>query len=232
MKSKQSAKWMERLAERASKDIFFLGNVIAEFRTHNKLSNSDLANYIECTPDALKRLALCRLPDDQEYRFSDDIRHIADHVKCNADKLIALIREVNTSRAFRGEYTENATSRLHFRKPIRKPKVDLTDLVQAEEVMKIRDFVVSGNINAFAAGMALANTRGCSFEGPLIDGVGIYFGSDMEAYVKKELDKNPHTVIGWANDFLPESMKITIDDVCDDVFFKKTSPSPAPGNRA
>jgi hypothetical protein len=112
MKNKQSSEWMERLAARASKDIFFLGNVIEEFRKHNKLSNSDLANYIECTSDALKRLALCRLPDDQEDRFRDDIKHISDHVKCNADKLIALIRQVNIVRAFRGEYAENAVSSL------------------------------------------------------------------------------------------------------------------------
>ena len=112
MKSKQSSEWMERLAARASRDIFFLGNIIEEFRTHNKLSNSDLANYIECSPDALKKLALCRLPDDQEDRFGDDIRRISDHVKCNAEKLIALIREVNAARAFRREHAEKNVSSL------------------------------------------------------------------------------------------------------------------------
>src|SRR3990172_6537910 len=101
MKRKQSSEWMERLAMRAREDVFFLGHVIEEFRTHNKLSNLDLANYIECSPDALKRLALCRLPGDQENRFKDDINNISDHVQCNADKLIALIREVSTSRALR-----------------------------------------------------------------------------------------------------------------------------------
>lgn len=112
MKSKQSSKWMERLAARASKEVFFLGNVIEEFRTHNNLSNTDLANYMECTPDALKRLALCRLPDDREVRFRDDIKRISGYVKCNSDKLIALIRQVNSARVFRGEYAENAVSSL------------------------------------------------------------------------------------------------------------------------
>ena len=112
MKSKLSSEHMERLTSRASNDIFFLGNAIEEFRILNGLSNSDIANYIECTPDALRRLALCRLPDDREDRFSDDIGHISDYVKCNADKLIAIIRQVNTIRALRKESTGHVSSSL------------------------------------------------------------------------------------------------------------------------
>jgi len=112
MKNKRSSKWMERLASRASKDMFFLGNTIEEFKAINKLSDLTLANYIECKPDALKRLALCRLPDDREDRFREDIKRISVHENCKADKLIALIRQVNTLRALRGENTEYAGSSL------------------------------------------------------------------------------------------------------------------------
>jgi hypothetical protein len=110
MKNRHSSDLMEQLALRASNDMFFLGNIIAEFKAFNKLSDLDIADYLKCTPDALKRLALCRLPDDREDRFRDDINHISLHVKCNADKLIALIRQVNTLRALRGDSTEHAGS--------------------------------------------------------------------------------------------------------------------------
>lgn len=110
MKNKHSADLMGKLAFRASNDIFFLGNIIAEFKALNKLSYLDMSDFLKCTPDALKRLALCRLPDDRDERFRDDINRISGYVKCNADKLIALIRQVNTLRTLCGESAKHAAS--------------------------------------------------------------------------------------------------------------------------
>lgn len=113
---------IEQLAFRASNDIFFLGNIIAEFKALNKLSDLDISDFLKCTPDALKRLALCRLPDDGDERFRDDINRISGYVKCHADKLIALIRQVNTLRALRGESAKHATSSLLMAARDRRPE--------------------------------------------------------------------------------------------------------------
>ena len=122
MKNKPSADLMEQLASRTSNDIFFLGNIIAEFKALNKLTALDIAVFLKCTPGALKRLALCRLPDDRDERFRDDINRISDYVKCNADKLIALIRQVNTLRALRGENANHDSSSLLMAARDRRPE--------------------------------------------------------------------------------------------------------------
>lgn len=135
MKNKYSSGLIEQLAFRASNDMFFLGNIIAEFKALNKLSDLDMSDFLECSPDALKRLALCRLPDDRDKRFRDDISRISDYVKCNADKLIALIRQVNALRALRGESAKHAASSLlmaardrrHEKQPRRKNKKSSKD---------------------------------------------------------------------------------------------------------
>lgn len=112
MKNKYSSDLIEQLAFRASNDMFFLGNIIADFKALNKLSDLDMSNFLECSPDALKRLVLCRLPDDRDERFRDDINRISGYVKCNADKLIILIRQVNTLRTLRRESAKHAASSL------------------------------------------------------------------------------------------------------------------------
>lgn len=122
MKNKHSADLMEQLASRASNDIFFLGNIITEFKALNKLSDLNMSDFLECSPDALKKLALCRLPDDRDERFRDDINRISGYVKCNADKLITLIRQVNTLRTLRGESAMHAASTLLMAARDRRPE--------------------------------------------------------------------------------------------------------------
>lgn len=112
MKNRHGSDLMKYLALRAKDDIYFLGNVIAEFKAINGLSNLDISDYLQCPQDSLMRLYLCRLPDDQKERFVEDIKRIAGYANCNADKLVTLIRQMNSLRSLRGQSTKREESSL------------------------------------------------------------------------------------------------------------------------
>jgi hypothetical protein len=58
------------------------------------MKDGPLAGVLECTPEALQRVALCRWPDDQGARFQEHVRQIASFASCNADRLVQILREV------------------------------------------------------------------------------------------------------------------------------------------
>lgn len=122
MKNRHGTDLMNHLALRASDDIYFLGNVIAEFKAANGLSVLDIADYLQCPQDNLQRLSLCRLPDDKEDRFVEDIKRIAGYANCNADKLVSLIRQVNSLRSLRGQSTKKEVSSLLMAARDRRPE--------------------------------------------------------------------------------------------------------------
>jgi len=95
MSDSYSSKGLQKLVNRASKDIFFLGHIIARYKSIHRMDDEKLAEYLNCRPTNIRRLILCRMPNDQEERFQIDVQRIADFVHCDADKLMKLIREVN-----------------------------------------------------------------------------------------------------------------------------------------
>jgi hypothetical protein len=63
----------------------------------------DVMALLRCTPEGLDRLALCRLPDDRDIRFADQVRQIATFVSCDAERLLKLLREVAAFSSLRDD---------------------------------------------------------------------------------------------------------------------------------
>ena len=82
------------LVNRTLDDSFFLGWALNQYKKANKLNDKQLGNWLECSPDNIKKLGLCRFPDDNSENFQQDVIRIAKYVSCNPDKLIILVREV------------------------------------------------------------------------------------------------------------------------------------------
>ena len=78
-----------------------LGYELSEYRTFSDATEDDLAAALGCSRDALVCLALCRRPDSNAPSFRVDVEQIALHCGVNAQKLAALLREVESLRAIR-----------------------------------------------------------------------------------------------------------------------------------
>ena len=92
---------MEWAAKRAADEARLLGHELREYRTLNDATEDDLAAALECSRDALTCLALCRRPDLNAPSFREDVEQIALHCGANAQRLVALLREVDSLRAIR-----------------------------------------------------------------------------------------------------------------------------------
>ena len=88
-------------AKRAAEQPQLLGYELREYRVLNNASEDKLATVLGCSRDALVCLALCRRPDPSASSFRDDVEQIAMHCGANAQKLAALLREVDSLRTIR-----------------------------------------------------------------------------------------------------------------------------------
>lgn len=82
------------LTRRARADKFFLGQSLALYQSLHRMSDKRLAKLLECSAEALGRLALCRRPDDQGARFREDVERVAVFASCSSERLLQLLREV------------------------------------------------------------------------------------------------------------------------------------------
>jgi hypothetical protein len=108
------------IVNRARKDTFFLGWALSIYQETHFIDAHQLAQWLECAPKALAKLALCRLPDDKSDKFQHDVKKIAKFGSCNADRLVQLLREVVSISSLRGEVIED-TSGLLMAARDRKP---------------------------------------------------------------------------------------------------------------
>ena len=92
---------MEWAARRAGEEPQLLGYELREYRTLNNATEDDVATTLECSRETLVCLALCRRPDVSGPSFRAEIEQIALHCGVNAQKLAALLREVDSLRAIR-----------------------------------------------------------------------------------------------------------------------------------
>ena len=99
-----------KIADRVRNDSYFLAQVLSKYEILHDISDQQLATYLECKPDGLIRLFLCRLPNVDDRQFQKDIRRIAEFAKCNLDKLVKILREVTAIIALQDE-TANISSR-------------------------------------------------------------------------------------------------------------------------
>ncbi len=101
MKNVDTRGW-QRLVSRAWADPFFLGSALATYAAVHGLGDDMLAEWLECPPANLDRLALCRLPSREE-QLARDVERIAEFAACNGNRLIAALREVAAIGALRRE---------------------------------------------------------------------------------------------------------------------------------
>jgi len=98
---------LQRAAERACAQPFFLGSALTAFAAAEGLDNAGLANRLACTVFLLPRLALCRRPAGQT--FASDVQRIAERFEVDPLKLAELLRTVEAldalERAWAGEST-------------------------------------------------------------------------------------------------------------------------------
>lgn len=88
------SKHLRRAVERTRKTPFFMGWALAVYEKLHNLEKRQIAERLQCAPEALDRLALCRRPLDTEPEFQAHLRRIADFVSCDADRLVQVLREV------------------------------------------------------------------------------------------------------------------------------------------
>lgn len=88
-------------AKRAAEEPRLLGYELREYRVLNDATEDELAATLKCSRDALVCLALCRRPDLSAPSFRADVEQIALHCGASAQKLAALLREVDSLRTIR-----------------------------------------------------------------------------------------------------------------------------------
>jgi hypothetical protein len=85
---------LESLARRTEGDSFFVSYALAQYKAMHRVGDEQLMRILACTRRALDRLALCRLPDDHDPGFREQVQQIAAFVSCNADHLMRVFRDV------------------------------------------------------------------------------------------------------------------------------------------
>ncbi len=88
-------------ANRAANEPSLLAYDLSAYRALNNVSEGELALALQCSPEALVCLSLCRRPNPNAATFRSDIQQIATHCGVNARNLAAVLREVDSLRTMR-----------------------------------------------------------------------------------------------------------------------------------
>lgn len=96
------SKALEWLSRRVEDDSSFLGSVLAEFATAEKLDDLRLVAALGCPPENLPLVRLCRTPRTDPAGFRADITEIAAAFAVDALRLASVVRRVRALRQFRG----------------------------------------------------------------------------------------------------------------------------------
>lgn len=86
-------------AKRATRQPFFLGAALEDFCAHRGMGETALIRFLECPPECLPKLALCRRPNPDLSTFCSDVHRIANAFGLQADRLVQILREVDTLKA-------------------------------------------------------------------------------------------------------------------------------------
>jgi len=89
----------KRAARRAIDRPFFLAGALQIYQEENGLSETELADFLGCSPEDLPCLALCRQPVGPS--FLNDVTHLASRFGLNGGRLAALIRDIEVTEGFR-----------------------------------------------------------------------------------------------------------------------------------
>ena len=75
--------------------------VLTTYQRQERLSDDALSQYLNATPAAMPRLALCKRPASDSPQFADQIRQIADYAGVDAVQLANMVRQVSSLDADR-----------------------------------------------------------------------------------------------------------------------------------
>lgn len=89
---KRSDRIHRKLLERAMDDPFFVGWALAGYQRVQGFGTVKLTDLLRCTPEAIDRIALCRLPDHEKGNIASDVLKIASFGPCDPEALLSLIR--------------------------------------------------------------------------------------------------------------------------------------------
>jgi hypothetical protein len=98
--------WARRAAARAARRGGYMATLLAEYQEMTGMDERQLAAELDCPPERLPLLGLCRAPSRLETRFAADVRALAAYGRANAGRLAQLIRAVDSARAFAGRTDE------------------------------------------------------------------------------------------------------------------------------
>lgn len=96
-----SSPTLERAAQRAAADPFFLGHVLRSLTESGRTSPAVLADRLGCSPSQLQRLWMCRRPAETGTAFRQEVERIAAFVGCDAVALAQMIREASAVGALK-----------------------------------------------------------------------------------------------------------------------------------
>jgi hypothetical protein len=91
--------WLRRAAARSSDHPWTFGAVVAAYREIEKCSAAGVAAQLQCTPETLMWISLCRRPGGDQ--FADQVRSIATRFRVPAEELAAIVRRVDAIGALR-----------------------------------------------------------------------------------------------------------------------------------
>jgi len=97
-----SSEILQMAAQRASRRSFFVASALAMYQRLHRLEEDELAVFLGCTPAALPRLALCRLPETGAPDFRVEVERIASYSGVDRVRLVEILREVESTAALRG----------------------------------------------------------------------------------------------------------------------------------
>ena len=83
-----------------------MATLLAEYQEMMGMDERQLAADLDCPPERVPLLGLCRAPRRLETQFAADVRELAAYARANAGRLARLIRAVDSTRAFVGRVGE------------------------------------------------------------------------------------------------------------------------------
>jgi hypothetical protein len=108
----ETTELLRHAAQRASRHPFFMAANLEDFRIRHGMEEANVARFLDCAPELLAKLALCRRPDPGSPQFRSDVRRIAEALGLNSQRLVQLIREAEALKALgeSSQFTEQENS--------------------------------------------------------------------------------------------------------------------------
>jgi hypothetical protein len=84
------------LASRLQNNPAYMAHVLAMYKSQEGFDDEDLANYLNCFPEFVVRLALCKRPNADASDFAEKVRSLSDFTLIDEAILAHVIRQVDS----------------------------------------------------------------------------------------------------------------------------------------